>query len=116
MAAHTFSLQEPWFKYVKNGDKIYEGRRWTAKVAAIQPGDRIVFTLSEPVGPVGGETVEKVVDEVFRFGTFEDALQTLPLEQVLPGVATVEDGVQIYLKYVSIETQYIDGVAMIKLC
>ena len=113
MAAHTFSLQEPWFEYVKNGEKIYEGRRWTAKVAAIQPGDRIVFICW--FCRLCGETVEKVVDEVFRFGTFEDALRTLPLEQVLPGVATVEDGVQIYLKYASIETQRVAGVAMIKL-
>jgi len=47
--------------------------------------------------------------------SFETALQIYPLEDILPGVENVEEGIKIYLKYVSKETQKRDGVCVIEL-
>lgn len=42
-------------------------------------------------------------------------MKTLPLDQILPNVKTVEDGIEIYKKYVSIDTQNKFGVMLIQL-
>jgi len=54
-----------------------------------------------------------VTDKYF-FATFKDALENLPIEEILPiENITVESGVDIYLKYVSFETQINDGIVML---
>jgi ASC-1-like (ASCH) protein len=106
-------LSEPWYQYVQDGVKIYEGRRYTDKVAGLKPGDIIEFQHATEADKPG---VKVIVEEVLRFSTFEEALNTLPVSQVLPipGL-TVEEGVKIYLKYVSLPTQIKDGVCMIRI-
>jgi len=106
-------LNDPWYDYVRDGSKIYEGRRYSEKIAAIKPGDKIEFRhyTNESLPPI---TVEVV--EILKFPTFRDALTALPISEVLPipGL-TSERGIEIYKKYVSIETQNTDGVCMIKM-
>ena len=115
MTTHEMSLNTPWWEFVQNGSKIYEGRRATEKVRQILPGDRIVFCHvshdSEECDPI---TVEVV--EMLCFPTFQSALEFLPICDVLPidGI-TVAEGVEIYKRYVSIPTQLKDGVVMIKI-
>jgi len=41
-------------------------------------------------------------------------MTTLPLNDILPGVATVAEGKDIYYKFVSQTTQETDGVVMIE--
>jgi len=57
----------------------------------------------------------KKVENVYIFKSFEEAMKTLPLDQILPNVKTVEDGIEIYKKYVSIDTQNKFGVMLIQL-
>ena len=56
---------------------------------------------------------------IIVFPTFRDALTVLGTEHVLPNDSvqpyTIDQGVEIYKKYVSLETQESDGVLMISM-
>ena len=104
-------LSYPWFDLVKDGLKTWEGRRLTDKTRGIRVGDRIQFTrVDETDSPFDVDVVE-----IRFFPTFEFALKELGLGEVLPGVETLEEGVQIYQQYVSLSTQEAEGVIMIKM-
>jgi len=112
-ASIIMSLNSPWLEHVASGRKIYEGRRRTEKINEIRPGNIISFL------PVTSSPNDKSIDckviAIHSFDTFRDALETLPIDRVLPGVRSVDEGVSIYARFVSIPTQIRDGVVMIQL-
>lgn len=106
------TLNSPWFELTKSGKKIYEGRKKAAKYTDMQKGDIITFYHHTD------KTIEPfhvIVKNIYTFPTFKDALEILPIEDVLPidGV-TVQKGVEIYYNYVSQKTQEKEGIIMIK--
>lgn len=108
---HHFTLSDPWFDLVQTGKKIYEGRRFWEKTFQIKPHDLIEFTsVSNP----DRKFVREVI-QIYRFQTFEQALQKLGIEKMLPGIKTIAEGVEIYLKFVSIKTQLQDGIIIFEL-
>ena len=56
-----------------------------------------------------------VVKDVIHFPTFKDALHVLPIEDVLPGVESVQEGCYVYQNYVSLDVQRRDGVIILAL-
>ena len=108
---HTLKLSDPWFDMVKMSVKKYEGRRLLDKTRQISTGDLIIFHSLLDDQP----TYTKLVKRVIYFNTFEEALRVLGMDHVLPGVASIEEGIMIYSKFVSFETQLKDGVVMIEL-
>lgn len=113
MKTVNITLNSPWFELVKKGAKKYEGRRKLPKYASLVEGD--VITVSHHTD-VTREPYYARVDVVLEFPTFKDALDALPIHEVLPiENITVEQGVEIYHKYVSQATQEKDGIVMIKL-
>ena len=110
---HLMHLNSPWFELVKQGKKIYEGRRYTETISTIKKGDIITF---KHYNNHKIEPYNVVVEDIIKYQTFEDALYQLPIHDVLPiENITIEKGVEIYKKYVSIATQIRDGVVMIKI-
>ena len=113
---HSMRLSDPWYDFVQSGEKMFEGRRNWAKTRCIVPGDTIEFHhVTNELLPV----LRVHVVGILHFPTFRDALTVLGTEHVLPASNgqpyTVEQGVEIYKKYVSLETQEKDGVVMISL-
>lgn len=109
MAFHKMTLNTPWFDYVKTGRKIYEGRCNKKKYSI---GDKIIF--SHHIDHSQDE-FEKTIIDVLHYKSFEEALNELSISQVLPNINTINDGVEIYKKYVSLETQKKCGIIMIKM-
>ena len=113
MAAHTIHLNDPWFELVRAGAKRFEGRRRTDWTDRVRVGDtlEVLHFTDAAAAPFLAR-----VAEVSHFGTFEDALVALGPADVLPidGI-TVEAGVEIYRRYVSLGTQRRDGVVMWRL-
>jgi ASC-1-like (ASCH) protein len=106
------NLNSPWYEHVVAGRKLYEGRRRTEKTEAIKVGDVITFNhATDNARPPCTRTVVAL----HTFDTFRDALESLPLEDVLPGVASVDTGVAVYARFVSLPTQIRDGVVMLEL-
>ena len=113
MAAHTIHLNDPWFELVRAGAKRFEGRRRTDWTDRVRVGDtlEVLHFTDAAAAPFLAR-----VAEVSHFGTFEDALVALGPADVLPvdGI-TVDAGVEIYQRYVSLATQRRDGVIMWRL-
>lgn len=110
---YNMTLNDPWFDLMKTGKKIYEGRRNTEKIRSIKVGD--IIQISHHVNK-HIEPLYVVVTEIHNFASFEEALKTLPINEILPiENINIEKGIEIYLKYVSLETQLKDGVIMLKI-
>jgi len=106
-------LISPWFELVKEGKKIYEGRRNTETIRNIGIDD-----ILEVKHYVNKELASYhiIVEDKLYYKTFEEALQSLDITKVLPlENITIEQGVEIYKKYVSLATQEKDGVCMLKI-
>lgn len=104
-------LNERWFDLVKKGVKTFEGRSIKKE---FKLGDVIEFTDME-----GKESFTTEVTSIHIFKNFRKALEMLGLQKTLPGVESIEEGVDIYRKYVSLETQerlgvYMLGIELIK--
>jgi ASC-1-like (ASCH) protein len=107
-------LNSPWFELVKQGKKIYEGRRNTLKVREICIIGNII-TIKHFTDATQ-EPYQVIIEDFKHFSTFEDALRELDINEILPlENITVEKGVLIYQKYVSLKTQNEDGTVMIKI-
>jgi len=107
---HSLKLNSPWYEYVDQASKTFEGRR-ADNSRKYKIGDYIRFThyidASRP------SFLVKIIGLLF-FPDFRAALNTLGLERVLPGVRSMDEGIEIYSKFVSRETQQKVGVCMIQ--
>ena len=108
------TLSDPWFEFVKSGEKKFEGRRYFSKYKMVQKGD--YFRISHHSNKSEKQFFKKIVD-INRFATFRDALKfhEKKIQQLLPTIETVQEGVLVYYKYVSEETQIKDGVVLFEL-
>jgi len=112
----TLYVHSPWFEYIRDGRKRFEGRLNKGDAAKFQPGDVIVFGKAvDNKRQLDQPTFERSIATVTTFESFQDALTTLPLQHVLPGVVSVEAGVAVYRKFSSEETEKATGVLMIEL-
>ena len=106
-------LNSPWYELVRHGKKIYEGRRRTPHTEKYKVGNVVEFSHYTD------ETLPKFlcrIDSILFYQTFEDALNFLPINEVLPiEEITIEKGIEIYKKFVSLPTQLKDGIVMFKI-
>ena len=88
---------EPWFSFVKSGEKPIEGRMFKEKYKDFKTGDKLIFWLDE------NNEFETEVVEIKKYKTLMDYLTGNKLSEILPTVKTVEEGRQIYTKFNSEE-------------
>jgi ASC-1-like (ASCH) protein len=107
------TLNSPWYELVRDGKKRYEGRRALPSILSLTVG-KCMSISHHTDATLPSYTV--TVTSITRYKNFEEALKELPLDDVLPvpGIS-VDEGVKIYQKYVSLKTQERDGVVMIGL-
>lgn len=103
-------IREPWFSEIKNGNKIIEGRLAKNKFLNIRVGDRISVT-----NEFGDNIVLRMID-IRRYSTFHEMLLFEKIENVLPGVDTIEEGVKIYHKFYSEKDEKNYGVLAFEVC
>ena len=94
MTIHHMKLSEPWFSLIKSGQKTIEGRIYDDKRKLLQVGDTIIFTNQK----MTDEIVREILDlKIFTgINSFDSALRHAKLKNILPGVKTYAEGVQIY--------------------
>ncbi|KAL6214812.1 hypothetical protein ACLB2K_014244 [Fragaria x ananassa] len=98
-----FELQEPFFTQIKDGLKTIEGRCNVGDYSRIGSGALILFNKCLIVE----------VKEVRSYGSFLDMLKAESLQKVLPGVNTIEEGVQVYRRFYTEEIERSNGVIAI---
>lgn len=100
---------EPYFTFLKNGQKTIEGRIRRGKYAAIRPGDEIVVYNNEET-----DSVEVIVKKVTTYLSFEEMLTKEPLSKLLPDAKTVDEGIGVYRKFYTAEEEKEFGVVAIE--
>lgn len=106
-------LNSPWYELVRDGKKIYEGRCKLKSLEKYKIGDIIEISHHNDNNL---PNYKVVIKDILFFPTFENALLTLPIHDILPlEDITVEKGVEIYKKFIPLSTQIQNGVAMIKI-
>ncbi|KAM7465124.1 hypothetical protein LguiB_012686 [Lonicera macranthoides] len=96
-------VQEPFFSQLKDGLKTIEGRCAIGDYNRIGSGALILFN----------KCLVLQVEDVHRYASFSEMLEAESLTKVLPGVETIEEGVQVYRKFYSEEKERLNGVVAI---
>ncbi|MDV3103805.1 ASCH domain-containing protein [Thermococcus waiotapuensis] len=104
MATWRMGLQEEYLRAIAEGRKKIEGRLYDEKRQGIKPGDTIIFE----------DKLMCVVKDVRVYSSFREMLESEGIENVLPGVKDVEEGVKIYRKFYSEEKEKKYGVVAIE--
>ncbi|KAL3685998.1 hypothetical protein R1sor_004020 [Riccia sorocarpa] len=92
--------QEPFFSQLKDGKKTVEGRCAGGYYSKLQVGDGLLFN---------GVLFLQVKD-VKKYNTFRKMMETEGLDNVLPGVSSVIEGVQVYRNFYSEAKERESGV------
>lgn len=94
--------EEPWFSKIKDGSKTVEGRKFSAKYCALRPGDTLEFFCE-------GDSFLTEVVEVKHYQTLEEYLSAEGYQNVLPGINSFADALEVYLQYNSREDLNVAG-------
>lgn len=86
---HKIHCQDPWYSFLKNGQKPVEGRKNSKSFAQIKIGDQIEFYL-------GDKSFVMQVVYINKYESVEEYLEKEGLNRALPGVKTIEEGLKIY--------------------
>ncbi|KAM7278166.1 hypothetical protein ACFE04_005300 [Oxalis oulophora] len=86
-----------------DGSKLVEGRCATGDYKRIRSGSLILFN----------KCMVFEVQEVHKYASFSEMLETESLAKVLPGIKTIEEGVQVYRQFYSEEKERSNGVVAI---
>ncbi|XP_073014067.1 uncharacterized protein [Typha latifolia] len=96
-------VQEPFFSQLRAGLKKVEGRCAVGNYNQIVPGSFLLFN----------KCLLLKVEQVTRYTSFSQMLQAENLTKVLPGVVTIEEGVQIYRNFYAEEKERSNGILAI---
>jgi ASC-1-like (ASCH) protein len=104
----TKNVQEPWFSYIKNGQKKVEGRLNKSWVKTVQKLDRITWTYEEA-------HFSTYIVDLKQYSSFRQMLEKEGVHNVLPGIDSVDQGVEVYRQFYSEEDEKVFGVIGIHL-
>lgn len=85
------SLMPCYFELVKSGKKTVEGRVDTHKFKTLVPGETVIFIKNG-----AEERLVCIVKAINRYKDFRSMLLAEGLEKMLPGNATLNQGIHIY--------------------
>ena len=95
MNTYVKHLSQPWFNYIKNGDKTLEGRLNRQDWSKMKKGDILIFTNKN-------EKIITSIKSINSYVSFEQLLYekmdgvTMNLKRLLPNIETIDEGIQIY--------------------
>jgi ASC-1-like (ASCH) protein len=84
--------QQPWFDLIKDGTKKIEGRRCCPAYNQLQSGDIIRFCCRR-------DKFYAEVVNVIKYKTLEQYLREEGIQNVVPGVTSFYEAIDIYLKF-----------------
>jgi len=112
MKLYTKNLSEPWFSLIKLGIKKCEGRLNKDDFSNMVKGDCILFVNND----FGfSRSFRCKITSIRKYNSFKDYLKNETLERCLPGIDTIEDGINIYYKYYKKEDEDLYKIVAIRL-
>lgn len=103
-----YTIKQPWFKYIKSGQKKIEGRLFKGSFKHIKSMDTIIWNHKEM-------KIRVKVTSVRHYNTFKELLEEEGIDKVLPNTTSVMDGVNIYRTYFSEADEKKYGVVAIEM-
>jgi len=100
---------EPYFTFLKNGQKTIEGRIKKGKYSLIEAGDSIVVSNNDET-----DSVNVIVKRVTTYPTIDAMLRVEDFMKVLPDAASTQQGVAIYRRFYTQEQETEFGVVAIE--
>lgn len=89
---HNINVQNPWFDSIKSGKKTVEGRLNKGTFAEFKIGDIIKINNDNHNFKV------KIIN-IDNYESFSDMIIHKGLDNVLPGIKTLEEGVAVYRQF-----------------
>jgi len=103
MSIYEKTVSEPWFTLLKLKIKTVEGRLNKGDFLNMKIGDIIIFTNVE-LGFLRKFQIE--IKQITIYNNFETYLESETLCRCLPGIDTIEEGLQVYHRYYQKTDQY----------
>ena len=104
------SLETQWYLAAKAGNKTVEGRLSAHRLTTLPPGAKVEFLdAARAAAPPLGAVVTKTA----HYPSFRAMLEAEGLPAVLPGVESIEAGVEVYRKYYSESKERSKGVTAV---
>lgn len=103
-------VQDPWFTFIKNKKKTVEGRLGGGYFAKLQKGERVVFYNRKT-----NDEVSATIIDVIKYQSFEDMLNKEKLDNVLPSIDNISQGVEVYRQFYSEVDERRMGVVAIRI-
>ena len=94
IVCHHLNVETIWFSLIKDGQKTVEGRSYTDCRKALEVGHAITFHNDS-------NTCNKRIVGLIVYKDIESMLISETLSACLPGVTNLEDGIEIYKKYIN---------------
>jgi ASC-1-like (ASCH) protein len=110
-ADYSEHVSDPWFSLIKLGLKSVEGRKNKGRFKDMKVGDIVEWKNAD----FGNRSVLTKIIEKNVYDTFEKYLLSEGLEKCLPGIDTLEQGLNVYYAFYTKEDEQQYGVAAIVL-
>ncbi len=95
----------PWYNLIKEGKKTVEGRPKRNTFAQMKV-DQVVKFFNKELN----ESFCAKITRVTEHKTFEDMIRSNGIDNVLPGIRNIDEGVQVYMQYYNKEIESEFGV------
>ncbi len=107
MQTNTLSInvQEPYFSFIKNGQKTVEGRLAKEKFTSLKVGDFLLIN----------EELKKEIVAVSVYPTFREMIIMEGVKNVIPDAKNLDEAVNAYYKFFSPEDEQTMGVCAVKI-
>lgn len=109
--SHCISVSSPWFEYLREGQKQFEGRLAYKDYKDYQIGDELIVHLAN------NQTIKPftlTIINIQQFVSFHSALKSLGIDRVLPGITSINSALQIYESFYTTQQQQQYGIIMIE--
>jgi len=83
-------IRGKWFDLILSGKKKYEGRVFDGERPNYEVGDLLRVNTED------GRYMDFTISELVKAGSFLELFEKVGLENILPGVLTFEEGLEVY--------------------
>ena len=104
---YTITIKQPWFNLIQSGQKTIEGRLNRGLFSRLQVGNKITWIHKNLKCNI-------IVSKITKYRSFKEMLETEGLNNVLPTIDNIDDGIKIYRQYYT-EQDETNGVIAIKM-
>ena len=87
-------LDSIYYRYIKEGVKLYETRVYDKKRQEIKLLDVITFRDRE-----SNNSFKATITELSYFKSFKEAIESVGIKKVLPNARSLKEGIKIYEKF-----------------